>query len=88
MTIDEREAVLTKVSSVMIRVFHLPAGTRITRATTSNDVPGWDSLSHAMLILDVEEAFGVDLPLDRTYALADVGALADLVCETLESAKT
>ncbi len=84
MTIDEREAVLTTVSKVMARVFHLRQDTGISRATTSSDVKGWDSLSHALLILNVEEEFGIDLPLDRTYALANVGELVDLICETLE----
>ncbi len=76
---------MTTVSQVVVRVFHLPEKVEISRATTASDVKGWDSLSHAMLILGVEEEFGIDLPLDRTYELANVGELVDLVCETLET---
>lgn len=75
--------VLDRVCAVTRAVFHLPDATPIGRETTASDVKGWDSLSHAMLILAVEEEFGADLPLDRTYTLANVGDLADLVAETL-----
>lgn len=67
----------------MVRVFHLPEGSFVTRTTTAADVKGWDSLSHAMLVLNVEEEFGIDLPLDRTYGLSNVGELVDLVNEAL-----
>ena len=53
----------------------------ITRETTALDVDGWDSLSHTMLLLDVETHFGVRLPAERVYDLADVGELVDLIAE-------
>lgn len=77
--------VLARICAVMTRVFHLPEEAALSRATTASDIKGWDSLSHAMLILNVEEEFGVDLPLDRTYALANVGELVDLVTQAQES---
>ncbi|MDE2483314.1 MAG: acyl carrier protein [bacterium] len=63
----------------MIETFRLTDDAVVTRATTSLDVDGWDSLSHALLIMNVEEAFGTELPLERTYELADVGELVDLL---------
>jgi len=80
--------VMTRIAQVMTRVFHLSDGSTISRSTTASDVKGWDSLSHAMLVLEVEQEFGVDLPLDRTYALANAGELADLVRETLGRASS
>ncbi len=74
---------LERVRAVMIETFRLRDDVVVTRETTSLDVDGWDSLSHALLIMHVEEAFGTDLPLERTYALANVGELADLIRETL-----
>lgn len=75
---DEGER-LERVSRVMRGVFAVPAGFVATRATSSADVDGWDSLSHSLFILGVEDEFGIDLPLDRTFELQNVGELVDLV---------
>ncbi len=69
---------LDRVTDVMRSVFALP-NLVVTRATSSADVDGWDSLSHSLFILGVEDEFGVDLPLDRTFELKDVGELVDLL---------
>jgi len=53
----------------------------ITRETTSSDVPGWDSLAHVTLMLEIESAFGVTLSPFETAELPDVGALFDLLVE-------
>jgi acyl carrier protein len=78
-----KEETLDKIRTCVIATFHLPPETPITRATTSADVDGWDSLSHAMLIMKVEQEFALELPFDRVYDLANVGELADLVQATL-----
>ena len=51
----------------------------ITRGTTANDVRGWDSLSHTMILMAVEDAFGITLPEERIFGLSTVGDLIDLV---------
>lgn len=80
------ELILQRVGAVISETFRVPPGFRIVRETTSADIEGWDSLSYAVLIMKMEETFGLDLPLDRVYALADVGQLADLLRE-LEAGK-
>jgi acyl carrier protein len=47
----------------------------ITRATTAADVDGWDSVSHAMLIMTIEEKYGVRFPDREVFSFQDVGAL-------------
>lgn len=79
--------VLDNVVAVVRKTFRIPDGTRIDAQTTSADVEGWDSLSHALLIMNVEEAFGVDLPLDRVYALNTIGDLVNLLSETGAAAR-
>lgn len=74
---DERT--LRRVRDCIVATFHLPPDASITRETTSADVDGWDSLSHAILIMKVEEEFAVELPFDAVYDLANVGELADIV---------
>ena len=79
---SEESARLERVATVMRGVFALAPGQAVTRATNSADVDGWDSLSHSLLILGVEDEFGVDLPLDRTFELQNVGELVDLIDAT------
>jgi acyl carrier protein len=53
----------------------------VSAATTSADIDGWDSLSHSILIMGIEEQFGVELPMERAFELHDVGELMDLIGE-------
>lgn len=51
----------------------------LTRATTAEDVDGWDSVTHTLLIMEVERQMKVSLPFDDAFELANIGELADLV---------
>ena len=79
------DAALPRIASAMAQVFRIPPGYTVTRDTSAADIEGWDSLSHSILIMKIEEEFGVDLPMDRIYDLNNVGELADLVSQTLSS---
>lgn len=70
---------LQRIERVMRRTFRVPEGYRVVAETTSADVDGWDSLSHAVFVMNIEKEFGVEIPLDAAYSLADVGALAALL---------
>lgn len=80
------DPVFDRIQKVMVQTFRVPAGVAIERGTTSADIDGWDSLSHSLLIMNVEEEFGVDLPFDRVYELQNVGELADLLREVTQAA--
>ncbi|HVA26691.1 MAG TPA: acyl carrier protein [Candidatus Baltobacteraceae bacterium] len=69
------------VRDAIVRAFALRNGESIGRDTTSADVAGWDSLSHSLLLMAVEEQFAIDLPLDRVYEAQNVGELVDLIDE-------
>jgi acyl carrier protein len=73
----------TGVADVVRSAFRLSPAVSISADTTSADVDGWDSLSHSILIMQIEERFGIELPMDRAFALANVGELAELVRETV-----
>ena len=49
----------------------------ISSDTVAEDIPGWDSTSHVVLILAIEDHFGVSL--DPEINLSNVGELADEV---------
>ena len=53
----------------------------ITRETQAMHVRGWDSLSHTMILMQLEDGFGVRLPMERVLGLSTVGDLVDLIAE-------
>ena len=43
------------------------------------DVAGWDSVAHVNLLMDLEDAFGVEIPPEAAAQVPDVGGLMALV---------
>lgn len=74
----EMASVLARLETVMRAVFHLP-DLRIQPEMTADDVPGWDSIAHAVLLMEVERAFGVTFDAAEALDLESVGALAGLL---------
>lgn len=54
--------------------------------TTAEDVDGWDSLNHVMLILAVQKRFKVKFTAHEIGGLANVGALVALIGKKLGEA--
>ena len=50
---------------------------RVMPKTRASQVPGWDSLIHGRIMLALEERLGVRVDIAHTYALRDLGGLAD-----------
>jgi acyl carrier protein len=78
------DEILERIASVIRETFRLPQHHVVTRATTSADVAGWDSLSHSILIMGIEDQFAIELPIERVFGLHDVGELVDLVRMTAD----
>lgn len=55
----------------------------ITCSTRAADVRGWDSLSHTMVLLRIEDAFGIRLPLQRVLEITNVGDLVAVVASQI-----
>jgi acyl carrier protein len=51
----------------------------VTRETQADDIDGWDSLSHGILLLRLEASLKHKLAYSELYDLADVGALIDYI---------
>lgn len=51
----------------------------VDRSTEAADVDGWDSLSHATLLIMIERRFGIDITEGEGNELANVGDLVDLI---------
>ena len=68
--------VIDRLADLIRATFSQPRA-KIDRDTVAEDIPGWDSLSHTILLLSVEEIFGARLSESVTYA--NVGELADAI---------
>lgn len=53
---------------------------------TAADVDGWDSLSHAMIIMEIENHFGVKFSLREINKLSDMASLLNLIESKLATA--
>lgn len=74
------EEAMEEVAAVIRKTFNA-GDVPISRQTSAMDIRGWDSLSHTILMLELEQRFQVRLPRSRIYGLKNVGDLADLIAE-------
>lgn len=75
--------VLHRIEAILKRSLKNGAiATEITRDSTAETVQGWDSLTHAVIIMGVETDFGVELPMDETLEMSNVGDLVDLIMKS------
>lgn len=72
--------ILIRLGDVICSHFNCPH-LEVDRDTSARDVVGWDSLAHTMVLMRIEDEFGVELPIDRAFTVKNVGELADLVAD-------
>lgn len=77
-----RDQVMQRVAEEIANSFGIRAS-EITAATTALDVDGWDSVRHTVLLMQLEEVFGMEFPDDKIVSMKDVGELADTICSVL-----
>jgi acyl carrier protein len=69
-----QDALLGRLNEVFRSVFDDPNLT-VSPATTAKDVPGWDSIVHITLVIEVEREFGVKFQMSEIEKLRNVGDL-------------
>ena len=67
-------ALLQRLNEVFRSVFDDPDLT-VSTATTEKDVPGWDSIVHITLVIEVERQFNVKFQMAEIEKLRNVGDL-------------
>lgn len=70
--------VLSKMTEVFKRVFD-DETIQLMDATTAQDIPGWDSLTHINLIIEIEEDFDLKFTVDDIAGLRNVGEMVAMV---------
>lgn len=56
----------------------------IDATTTAADVPGWDSLNHVMLMMEIEQKFNVILDPQKTAQLENLGMLHEEIVNRID----
>ena len=74
----EKTAVVEKLNPVFRQVFNNPSIV-VTDEMTASDVDGWDSLSHMLLITEVENAFGIKFKLRELNKMKNVGDMIEII---------
>ena len=72
------DAVMDKLSDIFRSQFN-DAGLVLTPTTVAQDVPGWNSLGHIRLILNVERTFGIKFKTSEVAGFNNLGELATMV---------
>jgi len=71
--------VLDAIRQCMSRSMKLDAKTAasITAETTAADVPGWTSVAHLTLVLELEKAFKITFDNDEIVSMGSVAAIVE-----------
>lgn len=72
------EKLLSEVTEVYRRVLKNP-DLILTPESTANDVDGWDSLNHTILMAEVQKHFQVKFALKEVIRLKNVGDMLELI---------
>ena len=78
----DADAILAKLSAIIADHFTVPASI-IDFETQAHNVMGWDSIAHTILILKVEDSFGIEFDENDIFELNDVGQLVRLISQCL-----
>jgi acyl carrier protein len=74
----EQSVIFEKLTDIFQTTFN-DRTLSLSRELTANDVANWDSLSHMLMIGEVENVFAIKFKLKELGKLDNVGNLADLV---------
>ena len=72
------DQILERLRSIFRGVFE-DDELNLTPRTTSDDVPGWDSMSNITLTIEIEHRFGIKVRTAEMEALRNVADIIDLV---------
>jgi len=74
----ERPEILNRVQKILVNVLKHNRF-EMRDDLTATDVEGWDSLSHVMIITEIEKDFNVRFKLKELNKLKNMGTLIELI---------
>jgi len=79
---QERE-IVEKLEASFRKVFNMNT-LEIKREMTANDIDKWDSLTHMLLISEIEDTFEIRFKLKELNRMKNVGDMIDLISEKMQ----
>jgi acyl carrier protein len=77
-----RTEILKKLTDVFRKVFNNQS-LILTNDLTANDVNNWDSLSHMLLISEIEDTFSIKFKLKELNKMRNVGDIIEIIVSKL-----
>ncbi len=74
----KKEEIIIKLQEIMRDVFE-DNSLKICESTNTNDIEGWDSLTHITILEAVQDEFGIKLSLDEMIEMQDFGDIIAVV---------
>lgn len=72
------DAMLGEVPALFAELFGVDPGS-VTATTGADDVDGWDSMGHLVLIQTVEERYRITLEMKEMFEIVDAESLATVL---------
>ena len=79
----ERNAIIEKITPVFRKVLNNPS-IIIVDELSANNVDNWDSLSHMLLISEIEEVLNIKFKLKELNKMKNVGDLISIIITKFE----
>ncbi|WP_339893557.1 acyl carrier protein [uncultured Algibacter sp.] len=78
-----KEEILTTLRKSFVRVLEHD-NFELNETTTAKDVDGWESITHLLIMNDVEKAFNIKFKLMDLMSMENVGDLVNTVKKEIE----
>ena len=80
------DSLLQRVSAIVAATFNVSEAD-IAPGTSPATLEAWDSMGHLMLVLALEQDFGIQIPPESVERMTDVGSIVAMLAELAESAR-
>ena len=80
----EKIEIITKLTGIFRKVFNNDLLV-LTNNLTANDIDHWDSLSHMILITEIEKDFSIKFRLKDLNRMKNVGDMIDIISSKLQT---
>ncbi len=67
-----------RVRHIVATIFDVPPD-QVTPETAQGELERWDSLGHLVLVMELEQEFGIQIPPEQVPELSSVGEIARLL---------
>jgi acyl carrier protein len=74
----EKSMIIKKIGEILTKTLK-HNNFEINESLSADDVEGWDSLTHMLIITEVEKEFNIKFKLKELNKLQNVGSLIELV---------